>query len=71
MEILFNTFISEGLMAHLGKWEGLSARLMLTYHGIECASRHVHPQACEITEDTAEQVKAFMLEMLLPHATYF
>jgi len=64
-------FISEGLMAHLGKWEGLSARLMLTYHGIECASRHVHPQACEITEDTAEQVKAFMLEMLLPHATYF
>jgi hypothetical protein len=27
--------------------------------------------ACEITEDTAEQVKAFMLEMLLPHATYF
>ena len=64
-------FISEGLMAHLGKWEGLSARLMLTYHGIECAALGKYPTSCEITEDTAGRVKAFMLDMLLPHATYF
>jgi hypothetical protein len=31
----------------------------------------VHPQSCEISEDTAKKVKAFMIDLLLPHATSF
>lgn len=64
-------FVSAGLCAHLGKWEGLSARLMLTFHMIECASLKIHPQSCQINGETAKRVKAFMLEFLLPHATAF
>lgn len=64
-------FVSPGLCAHLGKWEGLSARLMLTFHIIECADLKKHPQACQVTGETAKRVKAFMLEFLLPHAVAF
>ena len=64
-------FVSNSMVAHLGKWEGLSARLMLTFHAIDCAVLSVHPQSCQINEKTAETVRAFMLEFLLPHATKF
>ena len=64
-------FVSTAMSAHLGKWEGLSARVLLTFHAIECADRHVHPQSCEISEETAQKVKAFMIDLLLPHATTF
>jgi hypothetical protein len=59
------------MSAHLGKWEGVSARLLLTFHAIDCADKRVHPQSCEISEDTANTVKAFMLDLLLPHVTAF
>jgi hypothetical protein len=64
-------FVSTAMTAHLGKWEGLSARLMLTFHAIECAARKQHPQSIEVSVETAERVKLFMLNLLLPHATAF
>lgn len=64
-------FVSTAMTAHLGKWEGLSARLMLTFHCIECADRKQHPQSSEVSVETAERVKLFMLNLLLPHATAF
>jgi hypothetical protein len=64
-------FVSSAMCAHLGKWGGLFARLALTFHGIECADRHVHPYSCELSEETAEKVKNFMIDLVLPHATAF
>lgn len=70
-ELIEMKFISNSMVAHLGKWEGLSARLMLTYHAIECATLEVHPQSCAVSGATASKVKAFMLDFLLPHAIQF
>lgn len=57
-----------GMRSHLGKWPGLSARLMLTYHVIECASKGVHPNDHQVSEQTAKQVDLLMRDFLLPHA---
>jgi len=63
--------ISSGLCSHLAKYEGLFARLALTYHAIECADRCVHPQSCAVSGTTADMVKRLMLKYLLPHAVTF
>lgn len=70
-ELIGIKLVSNAMVAHLGKWEGLSARLMLTFHAIDCAAIRKHPQACEVTSGTAYKVKRFMLDFLLPHAIQF
>lgn len=57
-----------GLRSHLGKWSGLFARLLLTYHAIECAEARVHPASEPVRADTAERVERLMRRFLLPHA---
>lgn len=57
-----------GLKSHLGKWAGLFARLLLTYHVIDCAGRRVHPSTQTVSGKTAEQVELLMRRYLLPHA---
>ena len=69
--IMQRKFISDGFGSALGKYSGLSARLMLTYHAIECAGRNVHPESMQVSEDTAERVKLLMLGYLIKHAALF
>lgn len=57
-----------GLKSHLGKWSGLFARLLLTFHAIECASMQKHPCSVEIHGSTAQRVDRLMRQYLLPHA---
>lgn len=57
-----------GLRSHLGKWSGLFARLLLTYHAIECAGASAHPTSVEVRGETAERVDRLMRRFLLPHA---
>lgn len=57
-----------GLRSHLGKWPGLFARLLLTYHAIECAAESVHPCDALVSEQTAARVDRLMRRFLLPHA---
>lgn len=59
-----------GLMSHLGKWEGLAPRLMLTFHIIEAASMRVYPPEF-ISGATAARVRGFMIEFLFRHALAF
>lgn len=63
--------ISSGLCSHLAKYEGLFARLALTYHAIECADKHIHPQSRQVSGDTANMVRQLVLKYLLPHAVSF
>ncbi len=64
-------FISSAMCSHLGKYQTIAARLMLTFHAIECSDSRIHPQSCQVSGDTARMVKAFMLEFLYPHAVAF
>lgn len=59
------------LKAWLGKWEGLFARLVLTYHVIECAVEGVYPNTKLVRGETAEKVERLMCGVLLPHAIHF
>jgi hypothetical protein len=58
--------ISRKLAAHIGKYDGLFARLCLIWHCIEN-----DPQPVFVTEATARRVKDFMQHFLLPHAISF
>lgn len=59
-----------GLTSHLGKWEGLAPRLMLTYHVIDCASRGKYPEPY-VSGEMAERVKNLMIHFLFRHALAF
>lgn len=54
------------IKATLGKWPGLFARLCLTFHMIEHAKADLGFRYV-VSEETAEKVKDFMLDIVLPH----
>lgn len=56
---------SNRVKSTLGKWPGLFARLCLTFHMIEHAGKSPFPYV--VDEATAERVKGYMLEIVLPH----
>jgi|GEM_PF-1396289 len=59
------------LAAALGKWNGLFARLLLTFHCVEAATDHEHPCFREVSGETARRVSDLMWRTLLPHAVAF
>jgi hypothetical protein len=60
--------INKKLAAHIGKYDGMFARLCVIWHCIE----HVDERLpTEVTEETAQRVARFMHEFLLPHALAF
>lgn len=63
---------SQSLCSHLGKWEGLFARLLLTFHVVKYASlpNGTYPPSV-VDGDTASEVSKFMMEFLLSHAVHF
>lgn len=70
-ERMSKAFDQPHLKAWLGKWEGLFARLALTYHVIECAEDGVYPNQRQVRGETAEKVERLMCGVLLHHAIYF
>lgn len=68
---MITAFDHPHLQAWLGKWDGLFGRLLATYHIIECASEHVHPQSRMASQATAHKVERLMLGTLLHHAIHF
>lgn len=54
-----------GLVDHLGKWDGLFARLCVVYHLCEYAGGDIPG---EVSETTALRVRALMVRFLLPEA---
>lgn len=70
-KLMEGKMISPGFCSWLGKTEGLTARLLLTYHGIECADRKTHPNSHYISAETASMVRDLWRNFLLPHAIAF
>jgi hypothetical protein len=58
------------LLGYLGKWDGLFARLLCTYHVVQYTANGNRP-AQYIDEATATRVVLFMEQLLLPHAEEF
>lgn len=70
-DAMVRAFDHPHLVAWLGKWTGLFARLLLTYHVIECAASSVYPTTVEVSAETARQVERLMCDVLLHHAVHF
>jgi hypothetical protein len=60
--------VNKKLASHLGKYDGLFARLCIVFHCIE--SEGARP-ASIIKEDTAKRAAAFLEQFLFPHAVAF
>jgi hypothetical protein len=57
------------LAEHFGKYDGMFARLCVTWHCIENHDKRLLP--AEISAETASRVAKFMHEFMLPHAIGF
>ena len=60
--------INRKLAAHIGKYNGIFARLCVVWHCVEHAGGNI---PATVTEDTARRVKGFLHGFLLPHALAF
>lgn len=60
---------SPKLASHIGKWEGLFLRLMLTMHFIENPAGDT--ASIKVSERIAKMTEIFMFDLLLPHTVYF
>jgi hypothetical protein len=69
-EIRELAYFSPAMLSWMGKWEGLSPRLMLTFHLIECCSAGENYDR-PVSEATAERVLYYMKEFLFRHAMVF
>jgi hypothetical protein len=65
LDLMSVELINRKLAAHIGKYDGLFARLCLLWHMVEANPGSV------IEEETARRVARFMHEFLLPHAFAF
>jgi Protein of unknown function (DUF3987) len=66
----FETF-NKKLAAHVGKYDGVFARLCLLWQAIESAERFEAEVDPRVTEKTAARVADFLHGFLLPHAVAF
>ena len=71
LELMAYEVVNKKLAAHIGKYDGLFARLCLLWQCIESAeSGESEVRSC-VTEETAQRVADFLHRFLLPHALSF
>jgi hypothetical protein len=69
LDLMLTEVFNRKLAAHIGKYDGIFARLCVAFHVIECSAGGLLPQV--ITADVARRVADFMHAFLLPHAYAF
>src|SRR5262249_54918104 len=67
-ELIKAEIVNKKLAAHIGKYDGIFARLCLLWHCIESPGMEPLP---EVSEDCARRVANFLGYFLLPHAVAF
>ena len=63
--------LNKKLAAHIGKYNGIFARLCLIWHCIKNVDASGFAKYGNVDGETAQQVAAFLHEFLLPHAVAF
>lgn len=69
LHLMHAELVSPKFASHIGKYDGLFARLCIIWHALENCNKAILPT--EITYDTAERVSQFMDKFLIPHASCF
>jgi hypothetical protein len=74
-ELISAQFLSARFAAHIGKYDGMYARMCLIFHCIEyvCSDEYdpVRPIPDSVSHDIALRVKYFFEQFILPHAAAF
>jgi hypothetical protein len=71
LELVQYEAVNKKLAAHIGKYDGIFARLCLIWHCIEGCERQEAAPAAIVDAGIAERVAAFLHGFLLPHALAF
>jgi hypothetical protein len=71
LELMAYEVVNKKLAAHIGKYDGLFARLCLLWQCVESAERGEPEMSPCIEEETAQRVAEFLHRFLLPHALAF
>lgn len=69
IELMGSEFVNKKLATHVGKYDGVFARLCVLWHCIENVDQRTLP--IEVTEDTARRVATFLHEFIFKHAVAF
>jgi hypothetical protein len=69
VDLMVSEIINKKLATHVGKYDGVFARLCVLWHCIENVDQSVLPTI--VTEDTARRVAAFLHEFIFKHAVAF
>ena len=69
LRLMSTELVSSKFASHIGKYDGLFARLCIIWHALENCHKPELPT--EITYETAERVSQFMDKFLIPHASCF
>lgn len=67
--MMASELVNKKLATHVGKYDGVFARLCVLWHCIENAARSEFPMV--VSEDTAQRVARFLHEFLFKHAVAF
>ncbi len=68
-ELMAAELVSKKFASHIGKYDGLFARLCIVWHAVENVNQGVLPPI--VPYETAERVAKFMEKFLMPHAACF
>lgn len=71
LPLAHSELLPAGLRAYLAKWDGLFARLLLTFHTIDMVAAGKYPNAVPVPRETAEAVEALLRRFLFGHAIAF
>jgi hypothetical protein len=69
LELTLYETINKKLAAHIGKYDGIFARLCLIWHCVECVEKREEPGLIDAAQ--AQRVADFLHGFLLPHAVAF
>jgi hypothetical protein len=69
IELMGSEFVNKKLATHVGKYDGVFARLCVLWHCIENVDSETLPAI--VTEDTARRVATFLHEFIFKHAVAF
>ncbi len=71
LRLMSAELVSPKLASHIGKYDGLFARLCIIWHALENCNPQYPILPAQITYETAERVSQFMDIFLIPHALSF
>lgn len=70
-DMIKSRMISPAFTTAMGKWEGTTGRMILTFHAVDCAVKGMHPESAVVSGETSQRAIDYMMKHLLQHMVSF